>query len=32
VIIGKDGKVEKIYDQVSAATHAKEVLRDLNQK
>jgi len=29
VIISKDGKIEKIDTQVSAATHAADVLKDL---
>jgi len=29
VIIGKDGKIEKIYASVAAATHSKDILKDL---
>jgi peroxiredoxin len=32
IVIGKDGKVEHIYKKVSAATHAKDVLKDLPEK
>ena len=31
-VIGKDGKLEKLYAQVAAATHAKDVLKDLEAK
>jgi thioredoxin-dependent peroxiredoxin len=30
VVIGKDGKIEKIYKTVTAASHAQDVLKDLN--
>jgi peroxiredoxin len=32
VIIGKDGKIEKIYKTVSAGTHATDILKDLGEK
>jgi len=28
ILIGKDGKVEKVYPKVSVGTHAADVLRD----
>src|SRR2546430_2676237 len=28
IVIGKDGKIEKIYKTVTAATHATDVLKD----
>ena len=32
IIIGKDGKVEKVYTTVSAKTHAADILKDLDAK
>jgi peroxiredoxin Q/BCP len=29
VLLGRDGKVEKVWDNVKAKGHAKEVLREL---
>jgi thioredoxin-dependent peroxiredoxin len=31
-IIGKDGKITKIYQKVDAATHSKDVLKDLAEE
>jgi peroxiredoxin len=32
VVISKDGKIEKVYDQVSAATHASDIAKDMKWK
>lgn len=32
VVIGKDGKIEKVYGQVSAASHAADIIKDMKWK